>query len=50
LLLTQQQILLQYDRYNASLLLDRPTQEVLSTVIDAIEAPAIARGELADRQ
>ena len=44
--LTKQQILLQYDRYNASERLDVPTQQLLGAIIDAIEAPAIARGEL----
>jgi hypothetical protein len=44
--LTQQQIIVQYDRYNASETLDRPTQDLLALILDAIEAPAIARGEL----
>ena len=46
LLLTQQQIAAQYARYNASEKLDQPTQELLGIILDAIEAPAIARGEL----
>jgi len=39
LLLTQDEILLQYDRYNRSATLDRETQRVLGAVLDAIEAP-----------
>lgn len=46
LLLTQQQIAAQYARYNASEKLDQPTQELLGIILDAIEAPAIARGDL----
>jgi hypothetical protein len=46
LLLTQAQIAEQYSRYNASERLDRPTQELLSSILDAIEAPAVARGDL----
>jgi CheY-like chemotaxis protein len=37
-LLTSQQILLQYDRYNRSAALDRPTQQVLGFILDCIEA------------
>jgi hypothetical protein len=44
--LTQAQIKTQYDRYNASATLDTPTQQVLGAILDSIEAPAIARGEL----
>jgi hypothetical protein len=44
--LTQQQIVAQYDRYNLSETLDKPTQELLGSILDAIEAPAIARGAL----
>jgi hypothetical protein len=44
--LTQTQIAEQYARYNASERLDQPTQELLGQVLDAIEAPAIARGDL----
>jgi len=36
--LTQQQILTQYARYNASETLDKDTQAILSAVLDAIEA------------
>jgi hypothetical protein len=43
--LTQQQIVTQYGRYNASEKLDAATQEVLGAILDAIEAPAIARRE-----
>ena len=46
LLLTQEQIARQYTRYNASQTLDKPTQELLGSILDAIEARAIARGEL----
>jgi hypothetical protein len=45
LLLTKVQIAEQYARYNASELLDKETQAVLGSVLDAIEAPAVARGE-----
>jgi hypothetical protein len=44
--LTQTQIAEQYSRYNASESLDKPTQELLGRVLDAIEAPAVARGDL----
>ena len=37
LLLTTNQILLQYDRYNASAQSDRPTQQVLGSILDTIE-------------
>src|SRR5439155_9234659 len=43
--LTQGQIAQQYARYNASQSLDKPTQELLGSILDAIESPAIARGE-----
>ena len=46
LLLTQAQIAEQYTRYNASETQDKPTQELLGSILDAIEAPAIARGDL----
>src|SRR4029453_19434017 len=46
LLLTQAQIAEQYVRYNASERQDKPTQELLASILDAIEAPAIARGDL----
>lgn len=36
-LLTSQQILLQYDRYNQSAALDRETQQVLGAILDVIE-------------
>jgi hypothetical protein len=48
--LTQQQIAQQYARYNASATLDKPTQELLGSILDALEAPAIARGELGNQQ
>src|SRR5262249_34215521 len=44
--LTQAQIALQYDRYNARQTLDKPTQELLGSILDAIESRAVARGEL----
>ena len=37
--LTQQQILLQYDRYNDSATLDPATQQLLGSILDALEAP-----------
>ncbi|HEX5105455.1 MAG TPA: hypothetical protein VFV87_16670 [Pirellulaceae bacterium] len=46
LLLTQTQIAQQYARYNASERLDKPTQDLLGSILDAIEAPAIGRGDL----
>jgi len=46
LLLTQSQLAQQYARYNASETLDKETQSVLGSILDAIEAPAIARGDL----
>jgi len=49
LLLTQVQIAAQYARYNASERLDTETQAVLASILDTIEAPAIARGDLAPR-
>jgi hypothetical protein len=49
LLLTQPQILAQYDRYNASQTLDKPTQELLSKIIDTIEAPAAGETRLHDK-
>jgi hypothetical protein len=39
LLLTRDQILLQYDRYNQSETLDAGTQQVLAHILDVIEAP-----------
>jgi CheY-like chemotaxis protein len=39
LLLARNEILLQYDRYNQSKVLDRETQRVLSSLLDAIELP-----------
>jgi hypothetical protein len=41
--LTQQQILAQFDRYNASEKLDAGTQSVLESLLDAIEAPTAAK-------
>ena len=46
LLLTQQQLAQQYARYNDSERLDVETQAVLASLLDAIEAPAIARGDI----
>ena len=42
LLLTRDEILLQYDRYNRSEALDAGTQQVLGQILDAIEAPSQA--------
>ncbi len=42
LLLTAAEVLRQYDRYNASETLDRPTQQVLAAILDVIEARAAA--------
>jgi hypothetical protein len=42
LLLTQVQIAMQYERYNASQKQDPATQEVLGAILDAIEAPTLA--------
>jgi len=50
LLLTQAQIAEQYARYNASESLDKPTQELLGQILDVIEAPAVARGDLTKAQ
>ncbi|MEN6493458.1 MAG: hypothetical protein ABFD16_04125, partial [Thermoguttaceae bacterium] len=36
-LLTSQEILMQYDRYNQSEKLDRDTQQVLGSILDSIE-------------
>lgn len=41
-LLTQQQVLQQYERYNHSRSLDAATQQLLSGLLDTIEAPAAA--------
>jgi hypothetical protein len=49
LLLTQVQIGEQYGRYNASEKLDAEAQAVLASLLDAIEAPAVARGEIEAR-
>ena len=37
IMLTRQQMLTQYDVYNASESLDEPTQQLLGAVLDAIE-------------
>lgn len=42
ILLTIPEVYVQYDRYNQSRSLDRPTQEVLGLILDAIEAPSRA--------
>jgi HEAT repeat protein len=42
LLLTRDEILLQYERYNRSEFLDTGTQQVLGQILDAIEAPSQA--------
>ena len=39
LLLTRDQLLHQYDLYNDSEILDPDTQQVLASILDAIEAP-----------
>jgi hypothetical protein len=39
ILLTSRQILRQYDRYNQSQSLDVPTRQILSLILDCIEAP-----------
>ncbi|MBP85910.1 MAG: hypothetical protein CMJ64_04205 [Planctomycetaceae bacterium] len=39
LLLTRDEILQQYDRYNKSAVLDKETQQVLGSLLDAIELP-----------
>jgi hypothetical protein len=39
LLLTQEEILRQYDRYNASEPLDAATQQLLGGLLDTIESP-----------
>lgn len=41
-LLTTDEIQRQYDRYNASESLDKPTQELLASILDALEARAVA--------
>jgi hypothetical protein len=41
--LTQEQIVTQFDRYNASERQDAQTQAVLGSILDAIEAPATSR-------
>jgi hypothetical protein len=46
LLLTQAQLAQQYARYNASQSADRPTQELMSSILDAVEAPALSRGDI----
>lgn len=46
ILLTQAQLAQQYARYNASQSADKATQELLASILDAVEAPALARGEL----
>jgi hypothetical protein len=40
LLLTRSEILMQYDRYNTSRNLDPETQQLLASLLDAIEAPS----------
>ncbi len=40
-MLTQQDILRQYDRYNASETLDKQTQQVLGGILDSIERGAL---------
>lgn len=42
MLLTQDQVLLQYDRYNASETADAGTQAVLGSILDAIESRTLA--------
>jgi hypothetical protein len=43
LLLTRDQLLLQYDKYNQSEFLDQETQQVLAEILDAMEAPSRAQ-------
>ena len=43
ILLTTKQILAQYDRYNQSRTLDGPTQQILASILNCIEAPLKAR-------
>jgi hypothetical protein len=38
IMLTKQQILLQYERYNLSETLDKPTQAVLADILDTLES------------
>jgi len=45
LLLTSDEILLQYDRYNQSETLDRPTQVLLGMILDVIEPPKVQQIE-----
>jgi len=45
-LLSQAQVAQQFARYNASQSADKATQELLGSILDAIEAPALARGDL----
>ncbi len=40
ILLTREQLLRQYELYNASEFMDRDTQQVLAGVLDALEAPS----------
>lgn len=42
----QPQIIQQYARYNASQTADQPTQQLLAALLDTIETPALARGDL----
>jgi hypothetical protein len=39
-MLDSREILEQYDRYNASATLDQETQQVLSLILDVMEAPS----------
>jgi hypothetical protein len=49
ILLTTQEILAQYDRYNASETLDQATQQVLGSILDTIEAPTRAQEPAQDQ-
>ena len=45
LMLTQKDILRQYDRYNASETLDKQTQQVLGGLLDSIERRALLESD-----
>jgi CheY-like chemotaxis protein len=49
IMLTQQQILAQYERYNESETLDKPSQAVLAGVLDTLEARAAANPPISSR-
>ena len=45
IMLTSDEILIQYDKYNRSRIQDAETQQVLASILDAIELPAQALDE-----